>query len=143
MNDCLGCKLANGEEKVYTVYEDEHVICLLDHAPHHPGHTLILPKKHRVEVIEMEPEVSLSIMKASQLVTTAIHDLYHPNGVTICQNGGIYNELTHYHMHVIPRNEEADRFGELFFGNAEIEEPFETLEETLKKMKIHINRILE
>lgn len=30
-------------------------------------------------------------------------ELIYPNGITICQNGGFFNELTHYHMHVVPR----------------------------------------
>ncbi|PFA67042.1 HIT family protein [Bacillus sp. AFS015802] len=143
MEKCLGCRLANQEEKVYIIYENDHVTCLLDHVPHHAGHTLILPKKHRVEVMEMDTEESLSVMKASQLVARTIYELYEPDGVTICQNGGVYSELSHYHMHVIPRSEEADRFGELFYGNAEVEEPSETLEETHINMKTYINRLLE
>ena len=143
MKNCLGCRLANQKEKVFIIYENEHITCLLDHVPHNAGHTLILPKKHRAEVTDINPEESLSIMKASQLVTKAIHALYEPNGVTICQNGGIFNELTHYHMHIIPRNEGAARFGELFYGNADIIEPSESLQETYEKMKSYINRILE
>jgi histidine triad (HIT) family protein len=143
MENCLGCRLAKEEEKVYIIYENDHVSCLLDHIPHNIGHTLILPKKHKVEVTEMDEEESLSIMKVSQLVASTIYALYEPDGVTICQNGGIYNELTHYHMHVIPRNEEAERFGDLFYGKAHYEEPSESLEETHEKMKTYINRLLE
>ncbi|WRP04628.1 HIT family protein [Rossellomorea aquimaris] len=143
MKDCLGCRLANEKEKVFIIYENDHVSCILDHVPHHPGHTLILPKRHKVEVTEFNEEESRSIMEASQLVAQAIQALYEPNGITICQNGGIYNELTHYHMHVIPRNEEADRFGELFYGKAKVEQHSETLEETQEKMMDYINRILE
>jgi histidine triad (HIT) family protein len=143
MGNCLGCRLSNQEERVHIIYENEFVSCILDHAPHHAGHTLILPKKHKVEVTELNEEVSLSVMRASQLVARTIHALYEPNGVTICQNGGTYNELTHYHMHVIPRNEEADHFGDMFYGNAGVEEPSESLEETQKKMKAYITGLLE
>lgn len=143
MEECLGCRLANKKERVFIIYEDDHVSCFLDHVPHHPGHTLILPKRHKVEVTELDEVESLSIMKASQLVAQTIQALYVPNGITICQNGGIYNELTHYHMHVIPRNEEADRFGELFYGMAQVERHGEALEETQKKMMAYINRIQE
>ncbi|MGM0863099.1 MAG: HIT family protein [Bacillota bacterium] len=143
MEDCLGCCLANEKERVFIIYENDLVSCFLDHVPHHPGHTLILPKRHKVEVTEFNEEESLSVMKASQLVVQAIQSLYEPKGITICQNGGIYNELTHYHMHVIPRNEKADRFGELFYGKAEVEQHSEALEETQEKMIAYINRILE
>ncbi|MDT9024209.1 HIT family protein [Rossellomorea yichunensis] len=143
MEDCLGCRLATEKEKAFIIYENEHVSCFLDHVPYHPGHTLILPKRHKVEVTELNEEESLSVMKASQLVAQAIQALYEPNGITVCQNGGIYNELTHYHMHVIPRNEEAERFGDLFFGEADVETYSESLEETQKKLKTYISRLLE
>ncbi|WGG43579.1 HIT family protein [Rossellomorea sp. DA94] len=143
MEYCLGCRLSNQEENVHIIYENEFVTCILDHVPLHAGHTLILPKKHKVEVTELDEQESLSVITASQLVARTIHALYEPNGVTICQNGGIYSELTHYHMHVIPRNEEADQFGAMFYGHAHVDEPSEALEETHEKMKNYITRILE
>ena len=75
----------------------------LDHAPFYPGHTLIVPKQHIVEVDELDDVVAKSIMDASKLIAKAIKLLYKPDGVTVCQNGGVFNELTHYHMHVVPR----------------------------------------
>lgn len=143
MEHCLGCQLANKQAEVFIIFENDHVTCLLDHIPHNAGHTLILPKSHKEELTELNEEESLSIIRASQLVSRAIQALYEPNGITICQNGGIYSELNHYHMHVIPRNEEAERFGELFYGNGDVKEPIESPEETQNKMKAFINRLLE
>ncbi|MBY6270460.1 HIT family protein [Parageobacillus thermoglucosidasius] len=102
---CLGCELANKKLPVYVVYEDEYVTCILDHAPFNDGHTLILPKKHFKEVEKLNVDTANAIMKASILVSKAIKLLYKPDGITICQNGGIFNELTHYHMHIVPRYE--------------------------------------
>ncbi|MFP3380924.1 HIT family protein, partial [Bacillus sp. SIMBA_069] len=36
-------------------------------------------------------------------LSEALKNVYKPAGITICQNGGIFNELAHFHMHVIPR----------------------------------------
>ncbi|GER66755.1 HIT family protein [Weizmannia acidilactici] len=102
---CLGSELANKKLPVYVVYEDEYVTCILDHAPFNDGHTLILPKKHFKDVEELNVDTANAIMKASILVSKAIKLLYKPDGITICQNGGIFNELTHYHMHIVPRYE--------------------------------------
>jgi histidine triad (HIT) family protein len=101
--ECLGCKLANKDEPVYVVYEDDYVCCILDHAPFNEGHVLILPKKHVYEVEELDDDTANAIMKASMLISKAIKHLFTPDGITICQNGAIFNELTHYHMHVVPR----------------------------------------
>ena len=86
---------------------------LLDHAPFYPGHTLIVPKQHVVEVDELDDVVAKSIMDASKLIAKAIKALYKPDGVTVCQNGGVFNELTHYHMHVVPRYKERS-FAEFY-----------------------------
>ncbi|WP_434091753.1 hypothetical protein [Rossellomorea vietnamensis] len=51
--------------------------------------------------------------------------------------------MTHYHMHVIPRNEEADQFGAMFYGHAHGDEPSESLEETHEKMRTYITGLLE
>lgn len=42
-------------------------------------------------------------MDASVLISKKIKLVFKPDGITLCQNGGIFNDLTHYHMHVIPR----------------------------------------
>lgn len=102
-SECLGCRLSNQLLPVHVVYENEYVCCFLDKEPFNEGHTLILPKKHFVEVEELDIKTANEIMKASILISKALKKLFDPDGITICQNGGIFNDLTHYHMHVIPR----------------------------------------
>ncbi len=102
---CLGCQLPHKELFVYVVYEDEYVTCIVDHDPFNSGHALILLKKHFLDVDHLDSKTAYAIMDASSLISRAIKMVYQPDGITICQNGGIFNELTHYHMHVIPRYE--------------------------------------
>lgn len=115
-NDCLGCKLVNSQLPTYIVYENEYVTCILDHAPFNSGHTLILPKQHVLDVEELDSGTSNAIMEASKLISKALKIAYHPDGITVCQNGGIFNELTHYHMHVIPRYA-GQSFAEFYLEN--------------------------
>ncbi|MGU3354810.1 MULTISPECIES: HIT family protein [Bacillus] len=137
--ECLGCKLANEEEIIYRIYEDDYVTCFLDHEPFYPGHTLIVPKQHVVEVDELDDIVAKSIMDASKLIAKAIKLLYKPDSVTICQNGGIFNELTHYHMHVVPRYKERS-FAEFYTvelgekKNYNLEETKYLLQEAIEQM---------
>jgi diadenosine tetraphosphate (Ap4A) HIT family hydrolase len=42
-------------------------------------------------------------MNVSVMISKILKKIYKPDGITVCQNGGIFNDLTHYHMHVIPR----------------------------------------
>ncbi|TKV49171.1 HIT family protein [Bacillus sp. PIC28] len=145
MMECLGCKLANEEEKIYRVYEDEYVTCFLDHEPFYPGHTLIVPKQHVVEVDELNDVVAKSVMDASKLIAKAIKALYKPDGVTVCQKGGVFNELTHYHMHVVPRYKERP-FAEFYMvqsgekQNHNFEETKHLLKEAIEQI-IHIEKV--
>ncbi|SCN30542.1 Protein kinase C1 inhibitor [Bacillus cereus] len=138
--ECVGCKLANEEEIIYKIYEDDYVTCFLDHEPFYSGHTLIVPKQHVVEVDELDDVVAKSIMDASKLIAKAIKSLYKPDGITICQNGGIFNELTHYHMHVVPRYKERS-FAE-FYTVQPGEKKDSNFEETQNLLKEAIEKIL-
>ncbi|MEZ0480678.1 HIT family protein [Planococcus sp. SSTMD024] len=100
---CLGCKLAKGELPVHMVYENEWVACFLDHDPFNEGHVLILPKAHYRFIDDMDSETALAILNASQVMSRAIRELYAPFGITQTQNGGGPDELTHFHLHVVPR----------------------------------------
>ncbi|WP_435163829.1 HIT family protein [Paenibacillus glycanilyticus] len=102
--DCLGCRIANGlEPDLHIVYENEYATCVLDIAPFNEGHLLILPKQHYLDVDELDSETAQAIMAASQKLSVALKEVFRPDGISICQNGGIFNDLTHYHMHLIPR----------------------------------------
>lgn len=120
--DCFGCKLANKEEAVYVVFEDDDVCCILDHKPYNEGHVLILPKKHIRYFDEFDEHTAKSLMKASGLMSKAIKKLFNPEGITVCQNGGAFDELTHFHMHIVPRYK-GQNFAEFFteYGDADIE----------------------
>lgn len=104
--ECLGCRIANGiEPNVKVVYENEFITCVLDIAPFNEGHILILPKKHYWDLEEIDSETSYAIMDGSKKLSVVLKTLFKPDGISICQNGGSFNDLTHYHMHLIPRYE--------------------------------------
>jgi histidine triad (HIT) family protein len=102
---CLGCQLANKVIETNTVYENELVTCILDIAPLNEGHILILPKQHYLDVDDMDEITANEIMKTSAMLARLLKAQFQPDGISIIQNGGKFNELTHYHMHVFPRYE--------------------------------------
>ncbi|MCT8138417.1 HIT family protein [Anaerobacillus sp. CMMVII] len=115
--DCLGCMLANKYIPVNVVYENQFVCCILDHEPFNEGHVLIIPKEHFIDVDELNLETSNAVMNAAKTLSKAIKTLYKPDGITICQNGGVFNDLSHFHMHIIPRYKHQS------FANFYLEEP--------------------
>ncbi len=104
--ECLGCRIANGiEPNLHIIYENELITCVLDIAPFNEGHTLILPKKHYWDLEELDSKTSYTIMDASKKLSIALKRLFKPDGIRVCQDGGKFNDLTHYHIHLIPRYE--------------------------------------
>ena len=103
METCLGCSLTRGKLPIYKIYESEHVICLLDHEPFNDGHILVLPKLHRQEITELTVQEHLEIQQVIHLLSGIVHKLVKPDGISILQNGGIFNELGHVHFHLVPR----------------------------------------
>ena len=45
-DDCIFCKLANGDIPTNSLYEDDIVKVIFDAGPASDGHVLILPKNH-------------------------------------------------------------------------------------------------
>ncbi|USG63885.1 HIT family protein [Brevibacillus ruminantium] len=103
VGNCVGCHLALGFEAVHTVYENDRLRCILDIDPFAEGHTLVLPKEHVKEWSEMDDALALAVIEAIQKVSAALNELYQPDGITVCQNGGRFSDLNHFHLHIIPR----------------------------------------
>ncbi|MEC2158734.1 HIT family protein [Virgibacillus halodenitrificans] len=138
--DCLGCILANKVQPTNIVYENDYVTCFLDHAPFNEGHTLILPKQHFVDVDELDNETASAIMSACILLSKALKQLYKPDGITVTQNGGIFNELTHYHMHVVPRYKNQS-FSDFYTEDAVLDENIRGLSDTKNLLREVIDKL--
>ena len=100
---CQFCNLANGQELANVVYQINLICCFLDIDPISEGHTLIVPKSHCLDTEELDKEIRLDVMNAVVVLSTAIKKLYNPDGISVMQNGGYFNDVNHYHMHVFPR----------------------------------------
>lgn len=102
-DSCVFCKIIRGELPVKKVYEDAWVLCFLDNDPISTGHVLIITKNHVLDADELPDDTARDIMGVSQNIVRAIKKATGCDGYTIMQNGGVFNEIGHYHMHVIPR----------------------------------------
>lgn len=131
---CLGCRLANKKEPANLIYENEYVTCFLDIEPFNEGHTLLLPKRHYLEVEELDTETANAIMLASKIISIALKKLTNPDGITICQNGGKLNDLTHFHMHFIPRFEGESFYNEEIIDNNKEKAKFNETKTNLIKL---------
>lgn len=103
--DCIFCKIANGEIPSKTIYEDEQFRVILDLGPATRGHALILPKEHAANLFELPEEFAAKIMPVAKKVAISMQEKLHCEGLNLVQNNGEVagQTVSHFHMHVIPR----------------------------------------
>ena len=110
MNNCIFCKIANGEVSAETLYEDEKFRVILDQGPETKGHALILPKDHYADLFELPEETAGEVMKLAKRMMIKMRDKLGCEGFNLVQNNGDLAGQTvfHFHLHLIPRYR-ADR----------------------------------
>ena len=104
-DDCIFCKIANGEIPSATVYEDSICRVILDLNPANKGHALIIPKEHFDNIYSMDAETAAKIFTIATEVAKAQKAELNPDGLNILQNNGEAAGQTvfHFHMHLVPR----------------------------------------
>lgn len=110
-DNCIFCKLANGDIPTNSIYEDEDFNVILDASPAAKGHALILPKQHYANIYEIDADVLGKAVKLAQKVICHEKDVLKCDGYNVLQNNGEVAGQTifHFHIHLIPRyNSEAD-----------------------------------
>ena len=100
------CKIINNEIPAYKLYEDDEILMFLDINPNSNGHTLIVPKKHYVDLEDIDPEVFKKMIIKAKEVKKISEEVLHCDGITIVQNSGCVEEVKHFHIHVIPKYKE-------------------------------------
>ena len=102
------CKIVNNEIPSYTLYEDDIVKVFLDVNPIHNGHTLIIPKKHYENFFDIDNDTLHHIFKVAKNIAELLKEKLNYDGISLCQNNGLGQEVKHYHLHLIPKyhNEE-------------------------------------
>ena len=100
--DCLFCKIINNEIPSYKIYEDDVVYAFLDINPDSVGHTLIIPKKHCLDLDDIDIDTLKHIMEIAKLLKKRIEEKLNCDGLTLIQNSGDVQEVKHFHLHLKP-----------------------------------------
>ena len=103
--NCIFCKLANGDIPTATLYEDDDFRVILDAGPASKGHALIIPKEHYANLYELDDGLAAKVMILAKKMITKLTDILGCDGYNIVQNNGEAAGQTvfHFHMHLIPR----------------------------------------
>ena len=102
-DNCIFCKIANGEIPSATLYEDEDFRVILDLGPATKGHAL----NHFANLFEIPEDMDAKAFILAKKVAKKMKDVFGCDGVNIVQNNGVAAGQTvfHFHIHLIPRYE--------------------------------------
>lgn len=110
MADCIFCKIIAGEIPSSKVYEDNQVVAFLDISQVTPGHTLVVPKQHFRNLLEMDADSTSQLFARVPDIARKVMKATGAKGMNILNNNEEIAGQTvfHTHVHLAPRYDETD-----------------------------------
>ena len=110
MENCIFCKIVQKDIPGKIIYEDDVCLAFLDLSQTTDGHTLVIPKKHYKNILEVNDETLTHLIVVTKKLANKIVKNLNANGVNILTNA---NEIAgqtvmHFHIHIIPRYNQDD-----------------------------------
>ncbi len=100
MENCIFCKIANGEIPTSLVYEDDLVAAFNDLEPQAPVHILIVPKEHISSALELTSSNSSVVAHIFEVAGKIARDMgFDKTGFRLVNNCGEDGGQTVQHLH--------------------------------------------
>lgn len=95
-------------------FENEHFIAAYNIRPMLPGHILVIPKRHVLEILELTDEEMVSLLSILKKVVPIVLEKFGADAYNFSINGGTDagEAVKHLHIHIVPRKK-----GDAFHGN--------------------------
>lgn len=105
IDNCIFCKIANGEIPSKTLHEDELFRVILDLNPATKGHALILPKDHASNIFDLPEKTAAAVLVLAKKLAADMSEKLGCDGLNLVQNNGeaAGQTVSHFHLHMIPR----------------------------------------
>ncbi|HVS28250.1 MAG TPA: HIT family protein [Solirubrobacteraceae bacterium] len=104
-SDCIFCAIVAGDAPVQIVDEDEQTLAFMDIAPATRGHSLVIPRAHSRDLLEIGAADLAACLVAAQRLARRVHERLDASGVNLLNACGAaaWQTVFHFHIHVIPR----------------------------------------
>ncbi len=103
MDDCIFCKIISGDIPCYKIYEDEYVLAFLDINPVVNGHTLVIPKKHFVNIFDVDDFYLEKVIAAIKKIANHYNQKFDGINILNANDKSAQQSVFHLHFHIIPR----------------------------------------
>lgn len=103
---CVFCDIVAGTAPAIRIYEDDGYLAILDARPFTRGHTLVLPKRHTVDLTDTPPETLAEMVAIGQRIARAARESElgaDGNNLVINDGRAAFQSVLHIHLHVVPR----------------------------------------
>ena len=102
---CVFCAIVAGAAPAIRICEDEDYLAILDIRPFTRGHTLVLPKRHTVDLTDTAPETLAGMLAMGQRIARAARttELADATNIAINDGAAAFQTVFHIHLHVLPR----------------------------------------
>lgn len=119
-NECVFCLITQGAYPASIVHEDELTMAFVDLRQFHPGHTLVIPRRHIPDVRELDPTTGAALIATISKATRAVDRVFPNEGISLWHSIGpaAFQEAPHLHGHVHPRKM-GDGFLRVYPGAAD------------------------
>lgn len=129
VEECIFCKIINGDIPCHKVYEDEKVLAFLDIHPIQTGHTLVISKAHEPHFEKLGNEDYLAVMKAVKQIASKLKSVFARQRACVRVEGF---DVPHAHVHVYPANSPDEFYGDK--KRSEMEPDHDELAEIAQKL---------
>ncbi len=103
---CVFCAIIAGDAPAVRIYEDDNYLAILDIRPIVRGHTLVLPKRHTVDLTDTPAATVADMVTIGQRIAQAARNSElkaDGNNIVINDGKAAFQSVFHIHLHVAPR----------------------------------------
>ena len=103
MENCVFCKIVNGEIPSQKLYEDEDMIIIKDMNPQAKIHLLLIPKQHYADITEMTHEQAATLARCLKKLSEHVDEFGLGDGFRLVSNKGKFGcqSVPHLHIHIL------------------------------------------
>jgi histidine triad (HIT) family protein len=105
--NCIFCGIVAGDVPAQIVDSDEHTVAFMDIRPATRGHSLVVPRRHSANLMDISDEDLRNTTLAARRLARRIDEVLDPAGFNFLNSSGpaAWQTVFHFHIHVVPRYE--------------------------------------